>query len=289
MKILVLGGTGTVGSAVVRELLARGEQVRVLTRDAAKARLPEGAEAVEGDLLDPKTARSAFRGMDGVFLLNAVAPTETHEGLMAVNGIELAGVERVVYVSVHHADAAPHLPHFGSKLAVETALAASDTTWTVLRPNNFFQNDHWLKDVILQHGVYPQPIGSAGVSRVDVRDIAEAAAVALVTGEHGGEIYDLVGPEPHTGESSAEVWSRVLGREVTYGGHDMDAWEEQAVGAMGLPPWMAFDFRRMYEHFQEHGLFASDEAIERQTELLGHPPRRYEDFVRETAAAWDAG
>jgi hypothetical protein len=49
---------------------------------------------------------------------------------------------------------------------------------------------------------------------------------------------------------------------------------------------MAFDIRRMYEHFQEHGLVASDEAIERQTALLGHAPRRYEDYVRETAEAW---
>ena len=55
-----------------------------------------------------------------------------------------------------------------------------------------------------------------------------------------------------------------------------------------MPDWMAFDLRRMYEHFQEHGLLASDEAIERQTRLLGHPPRRYEDYVRETAGAWNA-
>ena len=290
MEILVLGGTGTVGSAVVGELLRRDADVRVLTRDASEADLPEGATAVEGDLRAPETVRSAFDGVDGVFLLNAVSPTEAHEGLMAVNGVDLAGVERLVYMSVHHADAAPHLPHFGSKLGVEAAVKASGATWTILRPNNFFQNDAWLKDVILGHGVYPQPLGSVGVSRVDVRDIAEAAAIALTTGEHGGEVYDLVGSEAWTGEATAQVWSRALGREIAYAGHDdMDGWEEQAREGMGMPAWMAFDIRRMYEHFHEHGLLASDEAIERQTALLGHAPRRYEDYVREPAAAWTEG
>jgi uncharacterized protein YbjT (DUF2867 family) len=206
---------------------------------------------------------------------------------MAMNGIGLAGVERLVYLSVHLVDTAPYLPHFGSKLAVEAAVRASGATWTILRPNNFFQNDAWYKEVILEHGVYPQPLGSVGCSRVDVRDIAEAATIALTTGEHGGQVYDLVGPDALTGESTAEVWSRVLGREVAYGGHaDMDCWETQATEQMGMPDWMAFDIRRMYEHFQEHGLVASDEAIERQTALLGHAPRRFEDFARETAEAW---
>ena len=94
-----------------------------------------------GDLLDPATVRSAFAGMDGVFLLNAVSATECHEGLMAVNGARMAGVKKVVYLSVHGVDKAPHLPHFGAKLPVEAALKASGLPFTILRPNNFFQND----------------------------------------------------------------------------------------------------------------------------------------------------
>ena len=93
MKILVIGGTGTVGSQVVRELLACQMDVRVLTRSADKAKsLPAGAQGVTGDLLDPGTVRSVFRGMDGVFLLSGVSTTETHEGLMALNGIRMSGL-----------------------------------------------------------------------------------------------------------------------------------------------------------------------------------------------------
>jgi len=94
MKIMAIGGTGMVGSQVVQELLACKMDVRVLTRSAEKAKsLPAGAQGVTGDLLDPRTVRSVFRGMDGVFLLNTVSTTETHAGLMAMNGIRLAGVK----------------------------------------------------------------------------------------------------------------------------------------------------------------------------------------------------
>ncbi len=285
MKILVLGGTGTVGSQVVNELLARDVGVRVLTRTAEKAEsLPEGAEGVIGDLLDPETVRSVFGDTDGVFLLNPVSLTEATEGLMALNGIRASGVKRLAYLSVHNVDAAPQLPHFGSKVAVEAAIKSSGIPYTILRANNYYQNDYWFEDVLLQYGVYPQPIGDVGVSRVDVRDIAEAAAVALTTGEHDGQTYNLVGPDAHTGQSTAEVWSQALGRSIEYGGNDLDVWEQQSLEF--LPAWMVFDFRLMYAHFQENGLKAMSDDIERQTELTGHAPRSFEDFARETAKTW---
>jgi uncharacterized protein YbjT (DUF2867 family) len=287
MKVLVLGGTGTVGSQVVAELVSRKAEVHVLTRNAEKAAaLPSGARAVTGDLLEPATIRSAFQGMDGVFLLNPVSTTESHEGLMAVCGARLAGVKRLVYMSVQGADDGPYLPHFGSKVGVEAGVKASSFEWTILRPNNFYQNDSWFRDAILQYSVYPQPLGDAGVSRVDVRDIAEAAAIALTTGAHAGQTYNLVGPKPLTGKGTAEIWSRVLGRPVAYAGNDLDAWEKQSLQYM--PAWMVFDFRLMYQFFQEKGFQATLKDSERLTKLLGHPPRRFEDYARETAAAWKA-
>ncbi len=76
---------------------------------------------------------------------------------MAVNGVRTAGVKRLAYLSVHNVVDAPHLPHFGSKIAVEIAIKASGVPFTILRPNNFYQNDSWFKDAMLQYGVYPQP------------------------------------------------------------------------------------------------------------------------------------
>lgn len=285
MKVLVLGGTGMVGSQVVQELLARNVDVQVLTRNAEKAAsLPEGAQAVIGDLLSPHAVRPLFDGVDGVFLLNPVSISEASEGLFAVNNARMAGVKRIVYMSVHNLDGAIHLPHFGSKLPIELAVKASGIPYTILRPNNFYQNDYWLKDVLLQYGVYPQPIGSVGLSRVDVRDIAEAAAIALTTDGHEGETYNLIGPDIHTGQTTADVWSQELGKPIAYGGDDLEAWEQQSLQYM--PGWMVFDLKLMYEFFQKEGLKATAEDIERQTKLLGHAPRGFEAFARETAAMW---
>ncbi len=285
MKILVIGGTGTVGSQVVRELLARKVVVQVLTRNEDKAKsLPAGAEGIIGDLLDPRSVHSVFKGADGVFMLLAVSTTETHEGLMAVNGMRMAGVKKIVYMSVHNLEQALHLPHIGSKFPIETVVKASGIPYTILRPNNFFQNDYWYKDAILKYGIYPQPIGDIGVSRVDVRDIAEAAAIAFTTPGHEGQTYNLVGPQAHTGKSTAEVWSRALGKPIAYGGNDLDTWEQQSL--QFLPAWMVFDFRLMYKFFQDKGFKAAPADIDRQRNLLGHAPRIFEDFATETARIW---
>jgi hypothetical protein len=95
-----------------------------------------------------------------------------------------------------------------------------------------------------------------------------------------------VGPDAHTGESTAQVWSRVLGRDVRYAGDDLDAWEKQFL--QYLPEFMVFDFRQMYEFFQTNGFKGRPETLARQNKLLGHAPRSFDAFVEETAAAWKA-
>ena len=274
-----------VGSEVVRQLLERREKVLVLTRDAAKAAsLPHGVAAAVGDLERPATVGPAFEGADGVFLLNALSPNETAQGLAGVAAAKAAKVRRLVYLSVHHAEDTPEIPHFASKLPVEKAIRESGIPYTILRPNNFYQNDLWLRDAIMQYGVYPQPMGEGGLNRVDVRDIAETAVLGLTEPGHEGKTYSLVGPETLTASQTAAIWARQLGRDVLYAGDDLDAWEAQAVKMM--PAWMVKDLRIMYAHFQFSGLKATSAEIEALTKALGHAPRKFADFVAETAAHW---
>ncbi len=126
--------------------------------------------------------------------------------------------------------------------------------------------------------------GTGTVGSAVVRDIAEAAAIALTTPGHERQTYNLIGPEEMTGTNTAAAWSRVLGRPITYAGDDLDTWEKQSL--QYLPDWMVFDFRMMYQHFQESGLQASPEDIARQTKLLGHALRAFDAFAAETAASW---
>lgn len=284
MRNLVVGGTGTVGSEVVKRLLERGEEVAVLTRGTQHSGiLPRGAIAFMGDLREPPSVRDAFTGAERVFLLNAVSATEVQEGLAAVVEARRARVARLVYLSVHHADRIPLVPHIGGKVAVERGVAASGIPFTVLRPNSYFQNDLRMRDAILRHGIYPAPLGKVGCSLVDVRDVADAAVAALTQPGHEGRTYPLAGSEPFGGDGCARVYSEVLGRTVRYAGDDLDAFTRQMTGLM--PGWMVYDLALMYEHFQREGFLASAQDVRDTEAILGRPPRRYRDFVRELVEA----
>jgi uncharacterized protein YbjT (DUF2867 family) len=189
-----------------------------------------------------------------------------------------------VYHSVFRVEHFKDVPHFASKLAIESALREFEVPFTILRPNYFSQNDASLKDPLTKAGIYPVPLGDVGVSAVDVRDIAEAAAIVLTSGGHNGKTYNLNGPEVVSGAKAASIWSKVLGKEIRYTGHNMDAFEEQM--RKTAPSWSAFDIRMMFEGYLERGFVAEDGDVEKLTKLLGHAPRRYEDFARETALQW---
>lgn len=286
MKILVTGGTGAVGSKVIGELLQRGANVRALIRKQGAATLPDGVETFVGDLLDPISVHKALQGVDKLYLLNAVVPDELTQGLIAFDLAKRLKLHQIVYHSVFKVEAFKDVPHFASKLAIENALHEFDLPFTIIRPSYFFQNDLGLKDAITKAGVYPMPLGTTGVSAVDVRDIAEAAAIALTGGGHLGKTYNLVGPDNLSGEKVASIWSEVLRKQIHYTGHDMDAFEEQM--RKKAPSWSAFDIRMMFQGYLERGFTAEDGDIEALTKLLGHPPRRYEDFAKEAASAWAA-
>src|SRR5205814_1989111 len=145
-------------------------------------------------------------------------------------------------------------------------------------------NDLSLKDPLTGPGVYPMPLGTPGISVVDIRDIAEATAIALTTEGHEGKTYNLNGPSLLSGPGAASIWSDVLKTKIRYGGEALDAWEEQMRKA--APSWMAFDMRMMFQGYLERGFGAEQEDLEILTKLLGHGPRRYEDFARETAREW---
>ncbi len=284
MKVLVIGGTGTAGSAVARVLVDRGERVRVMSRtdDADKLRL--SVEWVHGDLDKPATLPNAFKGIDAVFLLVALSRHETAQGLAAVEAATKAGVKKIVYLSVVMPPGSDIVPHFASKIPIEEAVRESGLEWTILRPNNFFQNDLAFGDAIARSGVYPQPIGGVGLTRVDVRDIADAAASALTGPAHVGRIYALHGPRAWTGDDTARVYSEELGRTVRYAGDDLDAWASQAARVM--PGWLVDDLQIMYRFFQQHGAQASAEELEAERSVRGHDPRAFETFVWEVATEW---
>ncbi len=285
MSILIIGGTGTVGSQIVLRLLEQGSNVQVMTHSVGKlAALPAGAEGVVADLADPPSLQRALQGVEIVVLITALHPDEAARGLFAVKAARRAGIRKIVFMSVVMPPGSERIPHFSSKIPVEQAIKDSGIAYTILRPNNFFQNDLLFEEAIVKFGVYPQPIGSLGLNRVDVRDIADAAINSLIESGHDGKTYELHGPDLLSGRDVAAAYTRALETEVNYIGDDLDSWTEQ-VGSL-LPAWMVYDFRIMYQFFQQHGLRAQESEMTRTEAVLRHPPRNFSAFVIETVAQW---
>ncbi len=287
MSILVIGATGTIGSLVTQGLAEAGAEVKALVRQTGKRDFPAGVSEVVGDLTDVASMRQALASVRTLFLLNAVTPDEVTQALITLNLAQEAGIEGIVYLSVIHADTFTNVPHFTGKYTVERMLESLDLPVTILRPAYFMQNELMVRQTIQDYGVYPMPIGSQGVAMIDARDIADVAVAELLRRDRADSAQErvtleLVGPQVLTGESVAKIWSTTLGRDVAYGGDDVAAFEAQL--ATYGPGWLAYDMRLMMAGIQRFGMQAGAAAVERIEGLIGHPLRRYEDFVREAVA-----
>lgn len=288
MTILVIGATGRVGHHVVDQLAKRGAKVRVLTRDPSKANVPASVEVAQGDLLDIDALRSAFHGVTTLFLLNAVTGDEFTQAIITLNIAREAGVERVVYLSVFEADRAVNVPHFAVKFGAERMLVQMGFSATILRPSYFIDNELMIKDVILNHGVYPMPIGSKGIAMVDARDIAEVAAIELIRRDQAPgklpiETINLVGPDTLTGLDVAKIWSDLLGRPIIYGGDDPSGFEQNMASFM--PKWTAYEMRMMTERYVSDGMIPEIGDVERLITILGRPLHSYRDFATAIATS----
>ncbi|TRC83213.1 NmrA/HSCARG family protein [Mesorhizobium sp. WSM4310] len=288
MTILVTGATGNIGRQVVEHLVKRGADVRALVRDPSKASFPAGVSVVQGDFLDVDSLRKAMSGVSTLFLLNAVVPDEFTQALIALNVARSAGIERIVYLSVIHADVYVNVPHFAGKFGVERMIEQMNFKATILRPAYFIQNDLMIEDVITGYGTYPMPIGAKGLAMIDVRDIAEIAALELLRREQSAEPLaldriNLVGPQTLTGTDIAAIWSDVLARPIHYGGDNTEGFEQNL--KQFLPAWMAYDMRLMGERFFTDGMLPEAGDVERLTALLGRPLRPYRDFASAIAGS----
>ncbi|WP_192252347.1 SDR family oxidoreductase [Mesorhizobium caraganae] len=288
MTILVTGATGNIGRQVVEHLVTRGADVRALVRDPSKASFPAGVSVVQGDFLDVDSLRKAMSGVSTLFLLNAVVPDEFTQALIALNVARSAGIERIVYLSVIHADVYVNVPHFAGKFGVERMIEQMDFKATILRPAYFIQNDLMIEDIITGYGTYPMPIGAKGLAMIDARDIAEIAALELLRREQSEEPLaldriNLVGPQTLTGTDIAAIWSDVLARPISYSGDNTEGFEQNL--KQFLPAWMAYDMRLMGERFFTDGMLPEAGDVERLTALLGRTLRPYRDFASAVAAS----
>jgi uncharacterized protein YbjT (DUF2867 family) len=211
--VLVTGATGTVGRALVGELLAAGQQVRAGVPDPSSADLPSGAEPVRFDFRDPATAAPALQGVDRLFLMRPPAISDVGTALgPLVRAAAVAGLRRVVVLSVMGVN--PALPHWRMERMVQRA----GLSMTALRPAYFAQNLLTAFGAELrEHARLRLAAGSGRVSFVDARDVAAVASRVLVDpGAHPAGPRTLTGPAALDFAQAAALLSDELGRPIRY-------------------------------------------------------------------------
>jgi uncharacterized protein YbjT (DUF2867 family) len=283
-KILITGGTGTVGSVLLEKLAATDANVRALVRRQGKAERIEasGIEAVIGDLDKPETLPAALNGVEKVFLLTS--PTE-RQGELERNVIAAAknaGVSHIVKLSAIGAgpDAPPLIrDHY----LIEQEIERAGIPHTYLRPNGFMQNMLMTAPTIKEKGVFYGPLGEAKVSYVDARDIAAVAAAVLTGDGHQGKAYEITGPQSLSSKEVAQEFSSVLGKDVQYIDLPLEAMRSSMLGT-GMSAWLTDRLIGLFE-FYRNGRAAAVSNVVR--EVTGQEPITLRQFVREHVEAFE--
>ncbi|WP_216204492.1 NAD(P)H-binding protein [Amycolatopsis aidingensis] len=273
MTILVTGATGNIGRMVVDRLAGAGEPVRALTRNPAKAALPEWVEVHTGFLGQPQTLPAALEGVDTVYLAPHFPTVQRFAELARA-----AGVRRVVTLSSILAGvpgAAESDPAGRDFAHLERTIEQAGFAWTHLRPGAFMENSLLWSYSIRAEGVVREPHAQAARTPIAMADIAEVAGVVLREEGHAGRAYPLSGPAAVTSPEQVRAIAAALGREIRFEELTPAQARELWVG-QGMPPeaadWLLSD-----------GGDYAEVPVSTVADLTGKPARTFAEWARENA------
>jgi uncharacterized protein YbjT (DUF2867 family) len=227
--ILVAGGTGVLGSEIVRRLLAKGEKVRVIVRstsnpDAVAALNNAGAETVVADLKDPSSLDVACKGVDAVIsTVTAVTTAKEGDSFAATDGrgnknlVDAArrtGAGKFVFVSFD-AKSFPAAPLPDAKQDAEQHLKESGLNYTILHPSFFCES--WLGPMLFADPVAGTARiygdGNRKIGYIAVDDVAELAVQSLTNPAATNAVIPFAGPEEITQREAVELFEKTTGKK----------------------------------------------------------------------------
>lgn len=268
MAIAVTGATGQLGRIVIAGLKAK-----VLAADiVALARSPEkaaglGVAARAADYARPETLETALAGIDTLLLISSSEVGQRavqHRNVIEAAG--KAGVGRIVYTSLLHADTSP-LSLAGEHVETEAGLKASGIPHTILRNGWYSENYTGSIGGALAGGAF---IGSAGQGRISSatrRDYAEAAIAVLSSAGHEGKTYELAGDTAWTLSDLAAEISRQSGRTIPYKNLPQAEYAAALTG-FGLPSALAAAIAGWDVGASQGALFEDGKQL---SKLIGRP------------------
>lgn len=257
-RFVVAGVSGHVGSVVARDLLAAGDAVTVIVRDARKGTewSSRGAKVAVGSLDDAAFLAATVKGADGLFTLIPphygtgdiyAAQRKTADALAA--GVKAGGVPLVVLLSSVGADRPDKNGPIKGLHYAETKLRETGTKLVALRAGSFQENVAGAVAAAKQAGIYPNFSPSADIPapQVATQDVGHAAAQLVRSSPARSEVVDLVGPA-YSSRQLAEKIGKLLGKTLTIvdvppAGH------ADALKQAGVPADVAAAFAEMYAGF----------------------------------------
>lgn len=281
MSILVLGATGNIGPHVVSALTREGVRPRVLVRNAARARTQFGidADVIEGDLTDPAALTSAVDGVDSVFLLSPHSFAMADLQLGVIRALRRSGI-RIVKLSGTSSAITPDGPYACREhWEIERVLQDSGQPFVILRPNSFMQVlvGQLMITALRATGTVINPIGTAGISLIDARDVGEVAAQVLTRHDWDGQVLALTGSRPVGYAELADLVSARTGNVATVVDVSLEQVRSSLIGR-GMAEWEADHFCEMYELFKAG---ESEFVTDTVREVTGVEPRTIEAFLDE--------
>ncbi|MBA4489945.1 SDR family oxidoreductase [Paracoccus sp. S1E-3] len=276
MTIAVTGATGQLGRLVIADLKAKvpASDIVALVRDPAKA-ADLGVQARAADYGAPAALEAALKGVETLLLISSSEVGQRavqHQNV--IDAAKAAGVGRIVYTSLLHADTSP-LSLAAEHVQTEAALKASGIPFTILRNGWYTENYTGSVPAAVAHGALAGSAGEGRIASATRQDFAEAAVAVLTTEGHDGKTYELAGDDAWTlAELAAEV-SAQTGRDIPY--HNLPEAEYAAVltGA-GLPEGLAQAIAGWDVGASKGALYDTSGDLKR---LIGRPTTPLKDAV----------
>lgn len=285
--IAIAAATGTVGRALTYELVASGESVRVLTRDAARAEQFGGAvEVAVVDHDDPASLERALAGVDRAFIATGVGPRQPADEAALIDAAMRTGVRYAVKLSVLGAGADYPVVVQQWNTEAERALRDSGLAATILRPATYFTAVAIATAPFREAAVWGGATDGGRAAFIDPADVGVYAARLLAdrtTERAPGEVdvVDLTGPESL---SMADVRDRLraaTGAEVEYETRTVDE-QRGFLEGMGMPP-LRVDVLLGVDRMTRDGIMATVSPAFEQ--LVGRAPIALGEWLRTRVGA----
>lgn len=281
--ILVIGGHSKIGSALIDDLVARGEQVRAMVRSGEGAdAFPAGVEMALGDLADRASLDAAMKGADKLFLLCGPTQDEVEFNQNAIDAAAVAGLSLVVRSSILGADPNSPATFVRDHGISDAALRDSGLPHAIVRPNMFMENvpENYVPSID-ENGNFYANAGQARLSMVDTRDVATIAAALLTESGHQEGIYDVTGPEALSYQDVAGKLSSRLGRQINFVDVPDDAVRETLLG-FGIGEWMAGGLVDLFQEYKRSGTDGYAAAVTDTVQrVTGRAPRSLAMMLEE--------